>query len=175
MFTSNSTIDPIVSETNPARTDIVFFALSHMSGWTLQSTTLHIAIDPGKMEYNDAITLHGWREEQEVIDSVDLYDGYLLNLVHLSKNRDFLAITENMIHHDYGYDGFTQTIEYYIDGLHRRFDCWGVSIIDGDPIQLNSKGEGSSDLFFTWIKGTRELTEPSVTRYYQDKRDKDKK
>lgn len=176
-FIKSATLEPIVRKEEGPRPDIIYFVLVTGSGWCIPgtnpwSTTLHIAIDPERSMYNDIITCSEWQVEQRVIDSVDLPDDYLLNLVRLSRDKEFLAITDDMIYRCDVCDGGSDTIEYYINGIHRSLWCYFMDVIDGQPLQLNPEKEGDSPIEFELgIEGTSEFTNPPVSLYYHIRED----
>ena len=176
MFIRNPNIDPIVSEGNPAREDFVYFILESGAGYcTLSSfpwsTTLHVAINPRTSEYYDAITCNGFQVYQLIIDSIDLPESYLSNLVRLSRDKAFLAIQEESIYMDPSLDCFDQVIEYYIRGHHQRLWCYHMRVIDGEPIRLKpQEGGGLPIPFEIGITGTKELMNPSIEHYIKTRK-----
>ena len=177
MFTRNPNINPVVSESNKPPRKLVYFALSSGGGWCVPGiypwkTTLHIVIDPEKSEYNDEITCEEMTVKQRPLGFVELPEEYLVNLVRLSKDKDFLAIRKDQVHRCDVCDGGSQTIEYYIAGRHKNLWCYFMSPIDDGELLLKpAEGEEEPVTFDTGIVGTSDLCGPIVALYYRKRED----
>lgn len=166
-FVRNPEINPIISESVPVQSDFVYFALTSVSGGIIScSITLHIAINPQRMEYNDVISFGN-----NVSDSIDIPSVYLINLIRLSKDDDFLAIRNDIICNKYVRpDGIVgHAIDYYINGCHQHLWCYRMTPLDGGPIELScSKEEGGCRRFYTGIERTYELVRKVLVRERMD-------
>ena len=171
MFFSQSNINPIVSDSNPALPNFIYFALESVKGGVGPSfpwaTILYIAINPITAEYNDVITCRLDMVKPEVIASKALPEEYLLNLIRLSNNPEFLDIQDNSLYRFGVSDGGGQAIEYHINGNHKRLWCYYMKPLDGGPIYFTPNDNSRYPIpFYTGIIGTRSITDPAVRSFY---------
>lgn len=173
MFVHNATINPIISEMNPPQIELIYFVLGSSSGFCIPgyhpwSTTLHIAIDLNTLEYNDEITCSEWQVARRSLGFVELPEDYLVNLVKLSNDTDFLAINNDMLYEAPICDAGNQLLEYYVDGHHESLRCYAQSSIDGGQILLKPQKEDDDPVVFeTGIKGTSDIVAIKVEPYYR--------